>query len=172
VTTIQEMLYWYKACRGSKYSAKMITYKKKKKMNHVGRRANSILQKRSPHSGMHWLGFPIWACIDSHSCIRAYMDSGGLFLLENGLRHCVIKWCHSVKILSDSESAHQGLSFEVLHDIVPSFVNLTLGYTIFDPSTNYEGHQQSVLKINQLSARLYATFTPSLKLIQSKLLEK
>jgi hypothetical protein len=44
--------------------------------------------------------------------------------------------------------------------------NLTLEYTIFDPSTNYEGHQRSALKSNQLSGRLCATFTPSLKLIQ------
>jgi hypothetical protein len=46
-------------------------------MNHVAQRANSILQKPSPHSGMHWLRFTIRACIDSHSCIPAYMDSEG-----------------------------------------------------------------------------------------------
>jgi hypothetical protein len=52
------------------------------------------------------------------------------------------------------------------------FQNLTAGYTIFDPSTNYEGHQQSVLKINKLRDRLCATFTPNLKFIKLKLLEK
>jgi hypothetical protein len=46
------------------------------KMNHVAQRANSILQKPSPHLDIHWLRFPIRACIDSHPCIRAYMDSG------------------------------------------------------------------------------------------------
>jgi hypothetical protein len=66
-------------------------------MNHVAH--NSILQKPSPHSGMHWLRFPIRACIDSHPCIRAYMDSGGkqvrLFLLEfdfTSLRHEMTSW--------------------------------------------------------------------------------
>jgi phage terminase large subunit-like protein len=46
------------------------------------------------------------------------------------------------------------------------FQNLTLGYTIFDPDANHEGHSQLPLKTNQLSGRLCATFTPSLKLIQ------
>jgi hypothetical protein len=46
-------------------------------MNHVAHRANSVSQKPSPHSGMHWCRFPIRACIDSHPRIRAYIDSGG-----------------------------------------------------------------------------------------------
>ena len=39
----------------------------------------------------------------------------------------VTKWRHNVKILTDLESAHQGLSFEVLHDIVPSIWKFDLG---------------------------------------------
>jgi hypothetical protein len=49
----------------------------KPEMNHVTHRANSILQKPSPHSGMHWLRFFVRACIDSHPRIRAYMGRGG-----------------------------------------------------------------------------------------------
>jgi hypothetical protein len=52
------------------------------------------------------------------------------------------------------------------------FQNFTSKYTIFDPNTTYEGHLQSVLKTNQLRGRLCATFPPSLKFIQLKLLEK
>jgi hypothetical protein len=58
-------------------SKKWLQTKKNKQMNHVAQRANNILQKPSPHSGMHWLRFPIRACIDSHPCIWAYMVSGG-----------------------------------------------------------------------------------------------
>jgi hypothetical protein len=58
------------------------------------------------HSGMHWLGSPIRACIDSgvNKCIL-------YSLLQMILCHCVIKWLHSVKSFIDLESAHQGLSF-------------------------------------------------------------
>jgi hypothetical protein len=56
-----------------------------------------------------------------------------LSLLKMVLRHCVIKWRHSVKILTDLESALQGLSFEVLHDIVPSFWKFDLGVHHFWP---------------------------------------
>jgi hypothetical protein len=108
------------------------------KMNHVAHRANSILQKPSPHSGMHWLRFSVRACNDSHPSIRAYMDTGGkrvrFVSFRNWfLRYCVIKWRHSVKMLTDLESAHQGLSFEILHDIVPSILKFDPGVHHFWP---------------------------------------
>jgi hypothetical protein len=108
----------------------------KKKKNHVAQRANSILQKPSPHSGMHWLRFSIWACIDSGPRIWSYIDLHCeqvhfvlLFFLQMISRHCVIKWRHSVKILTDLESAHQG--YYTIWFL--RFQNLTLRYTVFDP---------------------------------------
>jgi hypothetical protein len=89
----------------------------------------------------------IRACIDSGSPFRhglTHIPAFGhiwiqgvnrcvLFLLEMILCQCVIKWCHSVNILTDLESAHQGLSFEVLHDIVPSIWKFDLGVHHFCP---------------------------------------
>jgi hypothetical protein len=34
--------------------------------------------------------------------------------------HCIIKWPRSVKMLAELESTHEELSYEELHDIVPS----------------------------------------------------
>jgi hypothetical protein len=75
-------------------------------------------------------------------------------------------------MLTDLESTHQGLSFEVLHDMVSSISKFDLGYTIFDPDANHEGQSLSAFKTNQLSGRPHATFTPTLKLIHLKILEK
>jgi hypothetical protein len=95
-----------------------------------------------------------------------------LFLVKLISRHCVIKWRHSFKILTDHKCAHHELSFEVLHNKVPTFQNLTFGYTIFHPGANHEGHWWLTLKIIQLRGRPCATFTPSMKLIHSKILKK
>jgi hypothetical protein len=47
------------------------------------------------------------------------------------LRYDVTKWRHNVKILIDLESTHQGLSYEVLHDMVPSILKFDLGVSKF-----------------------------------------
>jgi hypothetical protein len=49
---------------------------------------------------------------------------------------------------------------------VLQFQNLTLGYTIFYPGANHQGHSRSPFKTNQLCGRPNATFTPSLKMIK------
>jgi hypothetical protein len=56
-----------------------------------------------------------------------------VFFLQMISRHCAIKWRHSVKILTDLESAHQGLSFEVPHDMVPSISKFDLKVHHFRP---------------------------------------
>ena len=43
------------------------------------------------------------------------------------IRHHVIKWRHNVKIFTDLESTHQGLSYEVLLDMVPKISKFDLG---------------------------------------------
>ena len=48
---------WEKCLTSNDYIQKK-NKKTKKQMNHVAQRANSILQKPSPHSGMHWLSIP------------------------------------------------------------------------------------------------------------------
>jgi hypothetical protein len=92
------------------------------------------------------------------------------FLLKiQFLRYDVTKWHHNVKILVDLESTHQGLSYEVLHDIVPfDTVDLKIwpcGKQISTRNETHEGQSRLVPKINQLSGRPYATSTPSLELI-------
>jgi hypothetical protein len=59
------------------FGSEILNFTHNRWMNHVAHRANSILQKSSPQSGMHWLRFSVRACIDSHPCIRAYTDTGG-----------------------------------------------------------------------------------------------
>jgi hypothetical protein len=83
---------------------------------------------RFHHMGMHWLGSPIRACIDSgvNKCILCS-------LLQMILRHCVIKWRHNVKILTDLESIHYKLSYEVLHDMVLSISKFDHGVHHFWP---------------------------------------
>jgi hypothetical protein len=119
---------------------------------------------------------PIRACIDSGPPIRRCTDSRGeqvyFVILGNNLRHCVIKWRDSIKILTDLESIYQGLSYEVLHDMVPSISKFDLVYTIFYLSPYHEGHTRLIPKSNQLNVRPYATCTPSLELICLKILEK
>jgi hypothetical protein len=94
------------------------------------------------------------------------------------LRYNVAKWHHNVKILIDLESTHPVLSYEVLHDMVPygtvDFKIWPWGkQTKISPrSETHEGQGRSVPKINQLSGRPYATFTPSLELIWKELLRK
>jgi hypothetical protein len=56
--------------------------------------------------------------------------------------------------------------------MVPLISKFDLLVSNFDPGINYEGQSLSASKSIQLSGRLYATFTPSLELIQSKLLQK
>jgi hypothetical protein len=63
---------------------------------------------------MHWLRFPIRICIDSRTHIWACIDSGWTcafcFFLIIISRHCVIKWRHNIKILTDLESTYQVFS--------------------------------------------------------------
>jgi hypothetical protein len=44
-----------------------------------------------------------------------------------------IKWRHCVKSFTDLESTHQGLSSEVLHDMIPSISKFDLGVHYFRP---------------------------------------
>jgi hypothetical protein len=74
-------------------------------------------------------------------------------------------------MLVDLESTHPRLTYEVPHDMAP-ISKFGLGYTNFNPGANHEGQSRSVDKANQLSGRACATFTPSLKLIRSKIFEK
>jgi hypothetical protein len=46
----------------------------------------------------------------------------------------VTKWRHNVKIFVDLESTHQGLSFEVLHNMVPSILKFDLRVCNFRPT--------------------------------------
>ena len=91
-------------------------------------------------------------------------------------RYDVTKWRHNVKIFIDLESTHQDLSYEVLHDMVPwgtfDFKIWPWGKQISTRSETYEGQGWSALKTIQLSSISYDTFTPNLKLIHSKILEK
>jgi hypothetical protein len=80
------------------------------------------------------------------------------------LRFNVTKWLDNVKLIVDLKSTHQGLSYEVLHNIVLSILKYDLGVHHFWPGANHEGQGLSALKTNQLSDRPYATFTPRLKL--------
>jgi hypothetical protein len=67
------------------------------------------------------------------------------------------------------ESTHQGLSYEILHDLVPSISKFDLGYIgVFLP-----GALNMKVKADRLvSGRPYITFTSSLELVQSELLKK
>jgi hypothetical protein len=49
------------------------------------------------------------------------------FFKDMILRHCVTKWRHSIRILTDLESTHRGLSYEVVHDMVPSISKFDFG---------------------------------------------
>jgi hypothetical protein len=63
------------------------------------------------------------------------------------LRYDVTKLRHNVKILVDMESAHRGLSYEVLLNMVPSFSKFDLG--VFSTrSENHEDQGRSAPKIN------------------------
>jgi hypothetical protein len=132
-------------------------------MNHVAHRANSILQKpssnsemhwlRLPHSCMHWLGSPILACIDSgvNKCIL-------YSVLQMILHHCVFKWRHSVKILPVIWKALiKGFHLRYNTIWFLQFQNLSLGYTMFDPGANHEGQRQSALKTNQQTMYYFHT---------------
>ena len=44
------------------------------------------------------------------------------------LRHYVTKWSDRVKIATDPESTHWALSYEVLHDMVPTVLEIGLGF--------------------------------------------
>jgi hypothetical protein len=136
--------------------------KKQKKMNHAPQRANSILQKPYLHSDMHWFRSPLSGM---YMYWLTLWTGAFCFFLQMISRHWVFKCSHSINILTDLESAHQWLSFEVLHNMVLSLQNLTLGYIIFDPVDSHESLARLALKTNQLSGRPCATFTPSLKLI-------
>jgi hypothetical protein len=85
------------------------------------------------------------------------------------LRYDVTKWRHNVKIFVDLESTHQGLSYEVLHDMVPygtfDFKIWPWGKQSSTRNETHEGQGRSAPKINQLSGSSYATFTPSLEFI-------
>jgi hypothetical protein len=76
---------------------------------------------------------------------------------------------HNVKILVDLESTNQGLSYEVLHYMVPfgtlDFKIWSCGKQILIRSKTHEDQGLSVPKINQLSDRPYATFPPTLEFI-------
>ncbi len=48
-------------------------------------------------------------------------------------RHDVIKWRHSVKLLTDLESTYQALSYEVLLDMVSKISKFDLGVKNFRP---------------------------------------
>jgi hypothetical protein len=50
------------------------------------------------------------------------------------LRYDVTKWRHNVKILVNLKSTHQGLLFEVPHDMVPSILKFDLGVSNFRPA--------------------------------------
>jgi hypothetical protein len=77
-----------------------------------------------------------------------------------------------VKILTDLESTYQGLSYEVLHDMVPSISKFDMGYPIFDLGVNHNEHSRSTSKTNQPSGRPYPTCVPVLEFIQLKIVEK
>ena len=91
------------------------------------------------------------------------------------LRYDVTKWRHNVKIFVDLESTYQDLSYDVQHDMVPygtfDFKIWPWGKQYSTRSETHKGQGRSAPKTNQLSGRLCATFRPSLKLIQWKLLK-
>jgi hypothetical protein len=94
------------------------------------------------------------------------------FLGKNKIfRYDVTKWCHNVKILLDLESTHQGLSYEVLSDMVSLISSWPWGKQFSTRSEKHEGQGWSTLKTNQLIGRPYATFTPSMELIWYQLLK-
>jgi hypothetical protein len=55
---------------------------------------------------------------------------GKIQLLQND----VTKWRHNVKIFVDLESTHQGLSYEVLHEMVLSISKFDFGVSKFQPA--------------------------------------
>ena len=67
-------------------------------------------------------------------------------------RHCDVIWRHIAKILTDPESTHQYLQFEVLHDLVPAICKFDLGVIFFGPGPKSRGQNRSPPKTNQLSA--------------------
>jgi hypothetical protein len=46
------------------------------------------------------------------------------------LRFDITNWCHNIKLVVYLKNTHQGLSYEVLHDMVLSISKFDLGYTI------------------------------------------
>ena len=56
-----------------------------------------------------------------------------MFMKTPFFRHDVIKWRYSVKLLTYLESTFQGLSYEVLLDMVPKISKFDLGVNNFRP---------------------------------------
>jgi hypothetical protein len=85
------------------------------------------------------------------------------------LRYDVTKWRHNVEIFVDLERTDQDLSYEVQHDMVRygtfDFKIWPWGKQISTRSETHEVQGRRAPKINQVSGRPYATFTPSLELI-------
>jgi hypothetical protein len=113
---------------------------------------------RVPHSSMYWL-----RCEQVHFCILFYKC---FYVIASSNDVIASKYLLIWKVLI------KGFQLRYYTIWFLQFQNLTSGYIIFDPGANHQGHSRSPLKTNQLSGRPSATFTPSLKLIQSKILEK
>jgi hypothetical protein len=85
------------------------------------------------------------------------------------LRHDGTKWRHKVKFFVDLKGTHQGLSYDVLHNMVPyGIFDLKIwpwGKQISTRSETHEGDGWSAPEIIQLSGSSHATFRQCLQLI-------
>jgi hypothetical protein len=62
--------------------------------------------------------------------MHSHRGSAGAFCIFKKkyiLLHCIIKWRHMVKLLTDLESIFQGLPYKVLLDMVPLISKFVLG---------------------------------------------
>jgi hypothetical protein len=109
-------------------------------MNHVTHRASSILKKPSPIRECIDPVSPIWACIDSGHPFEHVLTQGWTSAF------CILfyKWFY---ITASSNDLIASKSRSFIWDTTRygsfNFKILTLGYTIFDPGANHEGHWRS-----------------------------